>query len=170
MKSILTNFMIVVLLICILISTQINAIGSGVGTHAVAGGALGYSLAQTDFQAFILGLTSHLFLDIMPHHDPELSNLIDLTFHAFFNLGGLVLMERIYKENEKDSRILWGAIGGVLPDLEHLVFWNKCGSNLCPQKIFPVHNGLLPHHGGAPFWQGYLYESSIITVSLVIAF
>lgn len=170
MRTEILSIAVFLFLIFVLFLTPTYGRASGFGTHAIAGGTLGYSFAQTDMQALILGLTSHIFLDIMPHHDPKLSDTFDLGFHAFFNLGALVIVERMYTEKDSDSRLLWGAIGGILPDLEHLLFLGKCGPDLCPQKIFPVHNGRLPHHGSAPFWKGYLYESSVITISLLLTF
>lgn len=147
-----------------------NVGASGFGTHGVVGGALGYSVAQTDLQAFVLGLTSHALLDMMPHHDPKITDPFDVTFHVFFNLGALFTIEKMYNVKDHDSRLLWGVIGGIIPDLEHLIFLGQCGTDLCPAKIFPAHNGLLPHRGSAPLWQGYLYETSLIVISLALVF
>ncbi len=147
-----------------------GGLGAGFGTHGVVGGGLGYNFAQTDLQAFVLGLTSHALLDIMPHHDPSLDAPVDLAFHALFNFGALWLTNEMDEKHAGNSRLWWGAIGGIIPDLEHIIFWNECGAGLCSKKLFPSHNRVLPHRGGASFWEGYFYESSLITISFILTF
>lgn len=146
------------------------ACASGYGTHSLAGATLGYNFAQDNLMAFLLGFFSHALLDVMPHHDPGRSDLAGLSFHTAFNLGGLYTTGKIYQRLEGDSRVLWGALGGILPDLEHILFAGSCWSGNCPRKIYPSHNGKIPHHGDAFPIQGYLNESAVLFFCYEITF
>ena len=111
-------------------------------THIVTGGALGY-LIDRPVQATLVGVGSHIVLDTIPHYDPdsELGYVIDallgvltLTF-----IAGSTTIRRI------DGRhaLLWGAIGGALPDTELLM---NLVENVEPEQyVFPSHDGTLPH-------------------------
>ena len=162
------------LLACILLSAfggfSVPLYGAGVGTHGLTGALLGHVVAQADWQAFLLGFASHALLDMMPHHDPVVSNPYDLGFHVGFNLTGLYLVHRTYLGNQQDSKIWWGAVGAMLPDLEHLFFADQCVGGNCPGKLYPSHNGMLPHRGDAPFVTGYLNESAASGISLFLSF
>ena len=158
------------LISAIVLPTNFTGLSSGLGTHSLAGGTLGYTIAETDFQAFILGFLSHALLDLMPHHDPNQNDPVELSFYSLFNLGGLWTSKEIYEETGGDSRFLWGAIGGILPDLEHIFYSDNCVGGNCPNKIYPAHNGTIPHHGDAPAFQGYLTETTVIGMCLTIYF
>ncbi len=111
-------------------------------THIVTGAALGY-LIDRPVQAALVGVGSHIVLDTIPHYDPdsELGCVIDsllgvltLTF-----IAGSTTIRRI------DGRhaLLWGAIGGALPDTELLM---NLVENVEPEQyVFPSHDGTLPH-------------------------
>jgi len=145
--------------------------GSGLGTHGVVGGALGAWLARNPLEAFAVGFLSHALLDVMPHHDPVEEDPLDVGFFVAFNLGALFVAHETYRAHDDDQRILWGAIGGMLPDLEHLLFYEQCeGFELCSAKLYPTHNNRLPHHGDAPFLFGYALETAVSLLVIRIAF
>lgn len=165
----LLSFFLLFYIILILYPSPV-ACASGYGTHGVVGATLGYNFAEDNLMAFLLGFFSHALLDVMPHHDPGRSDLVGLGFHTAFNLGGLYTTGKMYQRLEGDSRVLWGALGGILPDLEHIFFAGNCWSGNCPRKIYPSHNGKIPHHGDAAPIQGYLNESAVLFFSYEITF
>lgn len=147
------------------------ALGASFGAHAVVGAALGYWLGQNAVYSFVVGLVSHALLDMMPHHDPVLTDRLDVGVFVAFNLGTLFTTAELWRSNDKDSRILWGAIGGMLPDLEHILLFKACeGFDLCEKKIYPSHNGLLPHPGNAPLPGGYALEIGTCYLTIRLAF
>jgi len=147
------------------------SLGANLGTHAVVGGALGYWLGRNPVYAFAIGFLSHALLDMMPHHDPVLTDRLDIGVFGAFNLGTLFTTAKLCRSNDNDSRIFWGAIGGMLPDLEHILFFKACeGFTLCEKKIYPSHNGLLPHPGDAPLLVGYALEIGACYLVIKLAF
>lgn len=147
------------------------SLAASFGTHAVVGAALGYWLGQNPVYSFAIGLLSHALLDMMPHHDPVLTDRLDVGVFVAFNLGTLFTTAELWRSNDNDSRILWGAIGGMLPDLEHILFFKACGGfALCEKKIYPSHNGLLPHPGNAPLLVGYALEIGACYLTINLAF
>jgi hypothetical protein len=109
-------------------------------THTAVGGALG-SLGLGPFASFAVGFGSHLPLDLVPHWDIK-QTWVD-TLLTVAALGAILLVQG-------GSPVFWGAAGGALPDLEHLL--------PLPRKYFPGHGA---HHGRAlgvrhAWWQGVL--------------
>ncbi|MBS3789195.1 hypothetical protein KGY79_13500 [Candidatus Bipolaricaulota bacterium] len=147
-----------------------TVLASGFGTHSVVGGALGNRIAKTNFQAFVIGLLSHALLDYIPHHDPSTDDSFDVALYTGFNLGGLWTAKEIYQRTGEDSRFLWGTIGGIIPDLEHVFYFDRCVGGECPDKLYPSHNGTVSHHGDASKVQGYLTEAGLIGIGISIHF
>lgn len=161
---------VLLIFLCVSIICNLSHAAS-FGTHGVVGAALGYSLGQNPVHAFIIGFVSHALLDMMPHHDPVLADYLDLGFYSAFNVGALFTVGELYSANENDPRILWGAIGGALPDLEHILFFKACeGFDICEKKLYPTHNGLLPHPGDAPFLAGYTLEVGVCYLAIELSF
>jgi len=101
--------------------------------HAVVGAAAGRRLRRPA-AALAAGVGTHLVGDLIPHRDFPLALELPLM------LAALALLAR---GRGVTSPTLWGALGGVLPDVEnglHLM-------GLVPEraKLFPTHNGVLPH-------------------------
>jgi hypothetical protein len=95
--------------------------------HALLGAALGKS--QKKPQAFLTGILSHFFADLVPHRDfsPELETLLVLGTLAGIGAG-----------KGWGSPAFWGAVGGALPDLENgLAYCQRQG-----RLVFPTHTGL----------------------------
>jgi len=91
-------------------------------THTAVGGMLG-SFGLGSPASFLLGIASHFPLDLIPHWDikrPWIDTLL--------TLGGLGLLLLLFGS----SPVFWGAAGGALPDLEH---------------ILPIGRKLVPCHG-----------------------
>lgn len=101
------------------------------GSHAMAGGALGLRMSKNGATAFLIGLASHALLDVVPHTNPPLKSRGTLAYLA----ADGALLYTAWRHNEYDSRIFWGAVGGVLPDAEYLTKF----------RIFPTHNGRIKH-------------------------
>lgn len=94
--------------------------------HTAVGGAIGAFGANAPL-SFILGAVSHYPLDILPHWD-----LKKMWIDTVLTIGGLALLLIFFG----GGPIFWGALGGALPDLEHLLPHRK--------KLYPSHG---PRHG-----------------------
>jgi len=102
-------------------------------THSMAGAALGLKLGRTPLQSFLIGMASHAVLDMMPHR----SSRLDTPDAIAYTAGGAVVLYDRWRGSGWDSRVVWGAVGAVIPDVEHLSRKGK--------KVFPTHSGALPH-------------------------
>ena len=103
--------------------------------HLLLGAAVG-SFAKTKTGAFAAGAVSHAAADVFPHSD--IDPRIDVPIMAFTAavIGAI---------KGFDSVEFWGAVGGVLPDLEHgLELIGVIDKN---QKIFPTHIKNGKYHG-----------------------
>jgi len=90
-------------------------------THAAVGGLIG-SAGLGSPVSFLLGMASHLPLDLVPHWDIR-RPWIDTVL----TLGALVILFLLFGSHP----IFWGAGGAALPDLEHLLPLRR--------KLFPGH-------------------------------
>lgn len=109
------------------------AVAMDLTSHSTAGAALGLKLGRTPLQAFLIGMASHAVLDMIPHR----SSRIDTPDAVARMAGGAAVLYDRWRGSGWDSRVLWGAVGGVIPDVEHLSRKHK--------KVFPTHSGALPH-------------------------
>jgi len=102
------------------------------GVHALLGAAVGKALKRKE-QAFLAGLFSHLLADLLPHRDlsPAAETLFAITVTAALGAS-----------QGWNSPAFWGAVGGVLPDVENVVFYLRGGG----KHFFPTHSG---RHGAA---------------------
>jgi hypothetical protein len=107
-------------------------------THMAVGAAVG-SFMESEGAAAVLGLVSHVPLDVMPHY--EFQKLwVELTAVVLV-FGGLLLA------GMGATAIFWGALGAVVPDLENLAW--RLGILPGRLKVFPGHSArfsrILPH-------------------------
>jgi hypothetical protein len=128
------------------------------GGHILGGAAAG-TLAGSPEGAFVLGLASHALLDAIPHYDYDLTTQIVLLVGA----GALVKWQY---DQTGDLRIIAGAVGGFLPDIEHVL--KKLG--IQNDKYFPTHNGAIPHGKAKNLWHGLWLEVGIVGVLWGLAF
>ncbi|MGQ9524210.1 MAG: hypothetical protein ACUVTZ_05140 [Armatimonadota bacterium] len=119
--------------ICCAASVVRPAAAMDLTTHSTAGAALGLKLGRNALQAFMIGMASHAVLDILPHRASRLDTRDAIAYTA----GGAVALYDRWRGSGWDSRVVWGAVGGVFPDVEHLLHGRK--------KVFPTHSGALPH-------------------------
>ncbi len=104
-------------------------------THLVAGATAGF-VAKDPVEGFVLGVVTHIVLDMIPHHDHEsvVNCFLDIAAGTAVFLFAVIFFR-------PDLRILWGALGGVLPDIE--IPLHHFG--LLSRRLFPSHTGCLPH-------------------------
>ena len=105
-------------------------------THFAAG-ALAGALIPVPAAAPVIGLGSHIVLDVLPHRDFEnyrLEIALWLAAAAVLLAGGGMNLP-----------IALGGFAAVLPDLENLLW--KLGRIRDGQKIFPGHRPGLLRHG-----------------------
>lgn len=90
-------------------------------------GALAGRECSGPLTAFIAGIASHALMDVAPHGE-----INDQGFEIASTAVGLGVLAAKFGPT---SPILWGAIGGVLPDAEHVL-----PSAIKPQSpVFPTH-------------------------------
>ena len=103
-------------------------------SHAAAGALLG-SMTGMPVAGFALGMLSHAALDIVPHYDLK-DYRVDVALTIVISLSLFIV-------SKGDPALVWGVVGGVLPDLENLFY--KLGWMRSEQRLFPTHGGPLPH-------------------------
>ncbi len=107
--------------------------------HAAIGAALGRSV-KSPVLAFALGVFSHFVGDVVPHHDMGATET-PLVFATLARIG---------QQHGWKSAQFWGAIGGTIPDLEHIpAELRRDPHRMKPmaEKLFPTHNGTARHAG-----------------------
>lgn len=95
-------------------------------THALVGATIG-NITNNPLVAVILGIISHHLLDYIPHYDPgsfyygkkSPNNLTPQQLYmavidVSMGIGYLAMIVVVINHN---TNLLWGALGGVLPDL-----------------------------------------------------
>ena len=124
-------------------------------THVAVGALIGSFLGNS-LASFLVGLASHIPLDVIPHLDFE--NLwVDAALTVALLVGILVLFGF--------SPIFFGALGAVAPDLENLLW--RVGVLPEERKIFPTHSGLIKH-GTTKAAKGFWASLAMAAVSVAI--
>lgn len=101
----------------------------------VAAGAIAGALSPTPLAASLLGLASHVALDVVPHRDIDRMRyeiLLAALAIAAIALGGALSLN-----------VTLGIAFAIAPDGENLLW--KLGRIRDDQKIFPGHRRFLPH-------------------------
>ncbi len=127
-------------------------------THLVAGAAVGKIVGSPSL-AVLLGLGTHLVMDMLPHHDYKhiINGIIDfivgfsILSYLYWTSGNIVL--------------LFGAIAATIPDVEVVIsrFRNK------RIKYFPSHTGFVPHGRAISPWGIYTQIIFIILMLVVLS-
>lgn len=131
-------------------------------THMAVGAAVG-SFTDSAPGAALLGLLSHVPLDVLPHYEFDKmwveAALVSAVFVAMLASG----MGR--------TGIFWGALAAAVPDVENLLW--KTGVLPGDRKVFPGHarrwSRFLPH-GRSLGPRHALTQLGIILASLVVVF
>lgn len=126
-------------------------------THLVAGATAGF-LAESPVEGFALGVLTHIVLDVIPHHDHE--TVVNCFLDVAAGTAAFLLVMVIFRP---DMRILWGAVGGVLPDIEIPLFHFR----LIRRRFFPSHSGWFPHLSTTRV-RGLLVQTLVIILGLWI--
>lgn len=113
-------------------------------THAIAGAAVAKLFSTNPAAAFIAAFLSHFILDAIPHRDYNLLSrkinpsdplngdmvwgkkfIIDILKISIDIAAGITLSLLFIKSQStyQTSVIIFGAIGGILPDGLHFLYW-----------------------------------------------
>jgi hypothetical protein len=132
-------------------------------THMAVGAAVG-SLVDGRGSAFLLGLATHVPLDIVPHYEFE-----RMWVEAGIVAGVVFVMLALGMGN---TAIFWGVLGAAAPDVENLL-WR---SGVIPdgKKVFPGHSSRLskyfPHGralGGRHAWTQVAIVCAAVLVAVI---
>lgn len=94
-------------------------------------------------------------MDALPHHDwSVLEQVVAFAGAAWW-------LHEAYRRTG-DARLLWGAAGAVLPDVETVL--RRLG--LLKVSVYPSHNGLAPH-GRAGRRTGFFVEGGVAGLLVV---
>jgi len=114
--------------------------------HTAVGGMIG-GLGFGSPVSFLLGVASHLPLDLVPHWDIK-----RVWIDTVLTIGCLGVLLILFGS----SPIFWGAAGAALPDAEHLLLRGR--------KLFPGHGRT---HGRALPIRFALWQLLIVVVFCV---
>lgn len=153
---------IALLVSLLLLSTKSEAMPFAV--HAGAGSAIG-AKCNSNAEVFALGILSHIALDtLIPHQygidwwgkgwEPDVD-------YIAVEVGGTATVVALLTK-ERDPKRIWGAVGGVLPDVVDAVTCLRA-------KGWDVN---LPPHNGWPGYSKYDFtynkaQTEVLTVLLV---
>ena len=124
-------------------------------THFAAGALVG-SFSPSPLLAPVLGLGSHIVLDVIPHYDFE-----NMKIDIFIGIASIVVL---LVADAYNLSILLGGFAAVLPDLENL-FW-RLGKITDSQKVFPGHTGIIAH--GRPAGKINLFLQIFFSVAVLV--
>lgn len=129
--------------------------------HMAVGGALG-SLVDGRAAPFAFGLGSHILLDVIPHYEFE-----KIWVEVAIVAG---VMGTLIAAGHGGTGVFWGALGGVLPDIENLLW--KQGILPGRWKMFPGHNHRLrrfiPHGRALPLTHAW-WQAGLIAAGAFVA-
>ncbi|MFA6963455.1 MAG: hypothetical protein WC227_01935 [Patescibacteria group bacterium] len=136
--------------------------------HVISGGLLGESIGDP-FLAFAAGIILHFILDAIPHFDNLLEDGEWTWKQWVFTSADLLLMTSLLiflkPELSLSSPFLWGAFGGLLPDiLDNVPFWRKkFRSTYFGGKLRAFHQGIHPKGKQSVFW-GAITQIAALTL------
>jgi hypothetical protein len=144
-----------------------------IAVHAVTGGLLGESIDNA-YLAFVAGIILHYVLDAIPHFDNVLENGKWTWKQWLFTSSDLLItilfLFFLRPELSLASPFLWGAFGGILPDiLDNVPFWRKkFRKTYIGGKIFFLHEKI--HSKSKPniFWGSVTQIATLVLVYLII--
>lgn len=98
-------------------------------THAIAAGYVGEKIGNPVL-ALLAGIAIHFLLDSIPHYDTTDGGKMTTRQLALLAIdvlaGAYVIFFVLQPDLSYKSPFLWGAFGGVLPDiLDCIPFWQK---------------------------------------------
>lgn len=128
--------------------------------HTCLNAAAG-SMFKKPVAAVIAGLAGHALLDLLPHKD--------ISAHKAEGVTVLLLLGIVGSSCGWSSPALWCAVGGVLPDVEHVLPWTDPRRGR--RRLFPTHRPML--HSlqlpQAPKYRVSLLEQAVVSaVSLTV--
>ena len=137
-------------------------------SHSITAGTIGMAVGNPVL-AFLLGIVIHFLLDAIPHYDT--TDKGKLTFRQWvfilfdLTLAIMIIFLLIRPEISWKNAFLWGAAGGILPDiLDDIPLWKAQFRKTRVGKV--VHS----IHGGIQKWQPSVFPGIAIQVFFVILF
>ncbi|MBE0429715.1 MAG: hypothetical protein IBX61_07555 [Thermoleophilia bacterium] len=126
--------------------------------HACVNAAAG-RLMKRPAAALATGVAGHALLDLVPHKD--------VSAHKAEGLLAGIMLGIIGTSCGFRSAAFWCAVGGVLPDLEHVLPWTSPARGR--RRWFPTHSRRrhsLPLPGRRDFRVGLLTQGAISVAAL----
>lgn len=128
--------------------------------HTITGAVIG-SFTTNSMLAFLYGVITHLILDFIPHYDPDLRThrkkpLIVKLFYIFALTVDISLSLVILYYLIKYPNLFWGAIGGIIPDVDNFLQYRFKIFPLLSKIGIPIHNQGTSWHNKLKFKPGFL--------------
>lgn len=155
-------YLTLIIILSVLSFHVVQAEGSDAFTHSIVGAGIAHKLNASPFASFLIGVASHIPLDIIPHY--EVSGVLEYIIDGLLTVGGIYILMKKYN----NPGIFWGAAGGVFPDIEHVLEY--IGIMEDENKVFPTHSGLIKHGKDVPGLPGIGLAVGINAISIVIFF
>jgi len=138
-----------------------------ISVHFLAGGVIGEAIGNP-FLAFLLGIVLHFVLDAIPHFDNVLKNgkwnYRQVIFTALDAAAtAWILFVYLKPDIYLASPLLWGALGGVLPDLFDNIPFLTIRNTKLGKPFHKFHNSI---HSKPPGW----FIGSLTQILVVIFF
>ncbi|MEI7791953.1 MAG: hypothetical protein WCI57_00485 [Candidatus Berkelbacteria bacterium] len=140
-----------------------------ISVHFLAGGVAGEAIGNPIY-AFLLGIILHFVLDAIPHFDNVLKNgkwnYKQVIFTALDVLATAWMLFGYLKPDLNFSNpLLWGAFGGVLPDLlDNIPFFTIRNTKF--GRLF--HRFHLRIHAKTPGWPVGALTQIVVVILFVI--
>jgi hypothetical protein len=144
-----------------------------IATHSIAGGIAGEYIGNP-FLAFLAGIVIHFLLDTIPHYDTTDDGKFTFRQLAFVGadcVAGLIILIFIMRADLSiKSPFLWGAIGGILPDIFDCLpgiqdYFRKTSFG---KKIHEFHDAIQIKSKGIKPWLGVLIQYSILALFVIL--
>jgi hypothetical protein len=151
--------------------------------HTITGAVVGAFMPHP-IASFLGGFASHLVLDFIPHYDPELSSkngkpkskAIKIYYTSVISVDFLCSVAILLFLIPFPS-MFFGALGGILPDIDNFLQWRFKQFPLLSKIGIPVHDlsgtwmhNQLKFHPTINFLLGVLMQSMICLGGLYFLF
>ncbi|MBE3576186.1 MAG: hypothetical protein IMX00_00570 [Limnochordales bacterium] len=134
MRALLKLLTVSLLFLGLIVATPAPAGAMTLGTHFIVGAGLAHALADNEWEAFALGLASHMLLDAIPHDDRAVETPVITAL-----LATLFAYQLLHQGEANWRLIAAGGVAGMFPDAEHALKH----AGVSKRSYYPSHSGMI---------------------------